>query len=165
MIEDSRRGWRRVVASPRPLGIVEEGVVRRLLEAGVVVVTVGGGGIPVVADGVQLDGVEAVVDKDYATAVLAVALDAERVILVTDVDAVYRDYGSPSAAPISHLDADEAARMAATLPRGSMGSKLEAAVDFVRRRGGAGEAIITRPQDLLLAAAGRAGTRIAEPRA
>jgi carbamate kinase len=160
MIEDSQRGWRRVVASPRPLGIVEEGVVRRLLEAGAVVVTVGGGGIPVVAVDEKLDGVEAVVDKDYATAVLAVGLEAERMILVTDVDSVYREYGSPAAAPIPRMDTDEAARMAATLPPGSMGSKLESAVDFVRRRGGAAEVIITRPEDLLLAAAGRAGTRI-----
>jgi carbamate kinase len=101
-----------------------------------------------------------VVDKDYATAVLAVGLEAERMILVTDVDSVYREYGSPAAAPIPRMDTDEAARMAATLPPGSMGSKLESAVDFVRRRGGAAEVIITRPEDLLLAAAGRAGTRI-----
>ena len=159
-IEDSNRGFRRVVPSPRPLDIVEGAIVRELVASGTIVVTVGGGGIPVVADGERLDGVEAVVDKDYASAVLAHDLDAERMIIVTDVDAVYRDYGTPAAEPIARMTVAEAMETATSLPSGSMGSKLEAAADFVRGGGGTREAIITGPTDILSALEGNAGTRI-----
>jgi carbamate kinase len=160
IIEDSNRGYRRVVPSPRPVEIIERDVVRRLVDSGVVVVTVGGGGIPVLVRGDQLDGVEAVVDKDYASAVLARDLEADRLVIVTDVDAVYRDYGKPGATPIREMTADEAAQMAKTLPSGSMGSKLAAAAEFVRARGGAAEVIVTHTVDLLEALEGRNGTRI-----
>ncbi len=161
MVEDSRGGWRRVVPSPHPVDIVEKGVVRRLVDDGVVVITVGGGGIPVIErDDGGYDGVEAVVDKDRATAVLAREVGAERMIVVTDVDAVYRDFGTPSQAPIERMTASEAAAMVPGLPPGSMGSKLDAAATFVRERGAGAEAVITRPEDLLEAVAGRAGTRI-----
>jgi carbamate kinase len=160
MIEDSNRGYRRVVPSPRPLEIVEVNVVRKLVDSGAIVVTVGGGGIPVVADKGRLDGVEAVVDKDYATAVLAKVLGASRMIVVTDIDAVYKNFGKKTAAPIARLTLDEAVSMlqSGQLPVGSMGSKIEAAVDFVSSTGN--EAIITRPEDISLAIAGSAGTRI-----
>jgi len=158
MIEDSHRGYRRVVPSPMPLAIVERDVVEQLLTAGSIVVTVGGGGIPVVDRGGRLDGVEAVVDKDYATAVLAKQLGAERMILVTNVEAVYRNFGEPDQEAIEHLTLDEARSLAAQLPAGSMGSKLKSAVDYVSSCGGT--AVITRPEDLHDAVEGRAGTRI-----
>jgi carbamate kinase len=158
MVEDSQRGYRRVVPSPRPLEIIEESVVTQLLERGSIVVTVGGGGIPVVRKDDKLDGVEAVVDKDYATAVLARDLRAERMIVVTDVDAVYRNYGGPDQEAIRSLSADEARDMAASLPAGSMGSKLEAAAQFVVAAGGV--AIITRPDELIQAVEGDAGTHV-----
>jgi carbamate kinase len=166
MVEDSNRGYRRVVPSPRPLEIVEEKVIQNLVERGNIVVTVGGGGIPVVVeeDG-RLEGVDAVVDKDHATAVLAKMIGAERMIVVTDVDAVYENFGTDQARPIRDLGVDEAVSMlqSGQLPVGSMGSKIEAVVDFVRSTGH--EAIITRPEDILLAVAGSAGTRITgEPR-
>ncbi len=160
MIEDANRGWRRVVPSPRPVDIVEKRIVRRLVEEGVVVITVGGGGIPVVERDGLYDGVEAVVDKDRATSVLARELGAERMIVVTDVDAVYREFGTPRQERIARMTASEAAAMVPDLPPGSMGSKLDAAATFVRERGNGAEAIITRPGDLLEAVAGRAGTRI-----
>jgi carbamate kinase len=158
--EDSNRGYRRVVPSPRPLEIVEVNVVKKLLESGTIVITVGGGGIPVISSKGKLDGVEAVVDKDYATAVLAKVLDAERMIIVTSVDAVYKDFGKESASPIGHMTLDEAVALlqSGELPVGSMGSKIEAAVGFVQATGH--EAIITCPDDLLKAVAGKAGTRI-----
>ncbi len=159
--EDSDRGYRRVVPSPKPLGIVEAPIVKQLLESGTVVITVGGGGIPVlVKAGEQLDGVEAVVDKDYASAVLARELDAERMIIVTDIDAVYRDFGKPTAARIERMTAHEAAAMVASLPAGSMGAKLDAAAQFVLGRGQGAEAIITRPDEVTGAVEGRSGTRI-----
>jgi carbamate kinase len=160
MVEDSNRGYRRVVPSPRPLDIIEERVVKQLIEAGTIVITVGGGGIPVVGDHGQLDGVEAVVDKDYATAVLAKMLDAERMVIVTDVDAVYADYGTDHAKAIRTLPLKEARAMlrSGQLPAGSMGSKIEAAIDFVETTGHA--AYITQPEGILSAIAGEAGTRI-----
>ena len=123
-------------------------------------ITVGGGGIPVVERDGLYDGVEAVVDKDRATSVLARELGAERMIVVTDVDAVYREFGTPRQERIARMTASEAAAMVPDLPPGSMGSKLDAAATFVRERGNGAEAIITRPGDLLEAVAGRAGTRI-----
>jgi carbamate kinase len=158
MIEDAHRGYRRVVPSPRPLEVIEQGVVRQLLERGSIVVTVGGGGIPVVEKDGMLDGVEAVVDKDYATAVLARDLGAERMIVVTNVDALYRNFGTPAQEAIAHLTASEARALLSGLPEGSMGSKVRAAVDYVEASGGT--AIITRPEEILRAVAGEVGTRI-----
>jgi len=162
MVEDSHRGYRRVVPSPRPLEIIEEGVVEQLIERGSIVVTVGGGGIPVVVKDGMLDGVEAVVDKDYATAVLARDLGAERMIVVTNVDAVYRHFGTPQQEAIAHLSVDEARSLLDELPEGSMGSKIRAAVDYVSASGGI--AVITRPEDILRAVAGAVGTRITPSR-
>lgn len=160
MVEDSKRGYRRVVPSPRPLGIVEEDVVKNLIEAGAIVITVGGGGIPVVVERGELEGVEAVVDKDFATAVLAKMLGAERMIIVTDVDAVYENYGKESARAIRTLTLDRAEAMlqGGQFPVGSMGSKIEAAVDYVAATGN--EAIVTQPGDILTSVAGETGTRI-----
>jgi carbamate kinase len=162
--EDAGRGFRRVVASPEPKGFVEIDAVRALLDTGHVVVAGGGGGIPVGRrDGVW-DGVDAVIDKDYAAAELARQLQAEALVLVTGVDAVQLDFGKPTQRPLTLVDAAEAERHLAEgqFPEGSMGPKVRAAVRFVR--GGGRVAAITRAElvvDTLAAdPARRVGTRI-----
>jgi carbamate kinase len=155
-IHDSERGWRRVVASPAPLAVVELDSIRALVEAGKTVVCCGGGGIPVV-DG---RGVEAVIDKDRASALLGAGLEARRLVVLTDVDAVYRDFRTSSERAVPRLTADEAEAMLVDLPAGSMRPKLEACAAFVRATGG--EAFITSASALGDALAGRAGTRITE---
>lgn len=151
-------GWRRVVASPAPRAILGVANVRHLLEAGAVVVCAGGGGIPVVREpgGPRLRGVEAVIDKDRVSARLALALEASELWLLTDVDAVYADYGGPDARPLAELRAEEIEAM--ELPAGSMGPKAEAAATFAR--GGGGTAVIGSLDELDAVAAGRAGTRV-----
>jgi len=158
MVEVAGRGYRRVVPSPRPVEIVEQKTIEKLVTTGVLVIAVGGGGIPVIREHDLLSGVEAVVDKDRASSVLARALNAERMIIVTDVDAVYKDYGTDSAAPIKEMSARAAKRLGVELPDGSMGPKLEAAAEFVEATGGT--AIITSPEQVLDAVAGESGTRI-----
>jgi carbamate kinase len=126
--------WRRVVASPEPKRLVEQDSITRLVRAGTVVVCGGGGGAPVVDDGDgQLRGVEAVVDKDLTAALLAIALDADRLVLLTDVPAVLRDFGTPSAVPLSRLDLDDLAHL--TFAAGSMGPKIDACRRFAAATG------------------------------
>lgn len=126
--------WRRVVASPVPQEIPDTRVIELLLEAGVVVICAGGGGIPVVrrADG-GLIGIEAVIDKDHASAFLATELQADAVLMLTDVEAVFRDFGTDQAKPIGRLTPQEAETL--DLPKGSMKPKVTAAVNFVRNGG------------------------------
>jgi carbamate kinase len=123
-------GWRRVVASPEPVNIPDLGVLRLLLDHGVIVICTGGGGIPVAKrhDG-SLVGVEAVIDKDRASAFLATQLGADALLMLTDVDAVYRGWGGPDAEPIQHMTPGEAAAL--DLPEGSMGPKVESACRFI----------------------------------
>ena len=149
--------WRRVVASPKPQEIPDLAVLRLLLGQGVVVICAGGGGIPVVrrADG-SLIGVEAVIDKDHASALLATALQAEALLMLTDVTAVFRDFGTDHAAPIARLTPKQAAAL--TLPTGSMAPKVAAARDFVRRRGRL--AGIGRLEDAVAILNGTAGTLV-----
>jgi carbamate kinase len=154
--------WRRVVPSPEPCDIVELPAIRRLVADGVVVVAAGGGGIPVArrGDG-ALYGVEAVVDKDLAAAWMAVALNADLLLLLTDVDAVYADYGTPAARRLGRVTADELRRYA--FPAGSMGPKVEAACRFVTATGG--RAVIGALSEVDALVAGRAGTVVtATPR-
>jgi carbamate kinase len=126
--------WRRVVASPEPLELVEMPLIRMLLAGGALVVCAGGGGIPVVADASgALRGVEAVVDKDLTAALLASTVDADALLLLTDVDAVIDGYGTPDAHPISHATPEEL--RARSFPAGSMGPKVEAACRFVEATG------------------------------
>lgn len=126
--------WRRVVPSPRPRGIVELDSVRRLLDTGAVVVCGGGGGAPVTRDEAGcLAGVEAVVDKDHTSARIAVDLGADRLLLLTDVMAVMRDFGTPDARPIGHLGVDQVPGL--HLPAGSMGPKVAACADFTSATG------------------------------
>ncbi len=147
--------WRRVVPSPEPRSIVELPTIRLLVDAGVVVVCVGGGGIPVVVDREgRLGGVEAVIDKDRAAALLAYGLEADALLLLTDVDAIERDHGTPQAAPIAR--ATPAELRALDLPDGSMGPKAEAAAWFAETTGG--RAAIGALRDARAVLAGDRGT-------
>jgi carbamate kinase len=149
--------WRRVVASPRPLGLVEIETVRSLIDAGALVVCGGGGGVPVVrSEAGELTGVEAVVDKDLTAAELAITLKADRLLVLTDVPAIIDGYGTPGARPIQAIDV--AALSAMTFPAGSMGPKVEACLRFVRASGQ--PAAIGALTDAAAILAGRAGTTI-----
>lgn len=148
--------WRRVVPSPAPREIPDLRVLKLLLDQGVVVICTGGGGIPVLRrhDG-SMTGVEAVIDKDAASALLARQLDADALLLLTDVDAVYHDFGTDTAAPIQTLTVAEAREL--DMPPGSMGPKLAAASDFAKTGGVSG---IGRLVDTLDILEGKAGTRV-----
>lgn len=157
LVEEQGRGWRRVVPSPTPLEIVETDQVRALIAAGTVPVACGGGGIPVVRRGGRLHGVDAVIDKDRASAVLAGELDARRLLILTDVPAVKRAFGTPDEEEIRELTTAEAEKLLPELAEGSMRPKVEAAISIARA---GGEAIITSLDRFAEALAGRAGTRI-----
>jgi carbamate kinase len=145
--EDAGRGFRRVVASPLPRGFVEIEAISSLLDAGHVVVTGGGGGIPVGRRGDVWDGVDAVIDKDYAAAELAHQLRAEALVLITGVDAVQLDFGRKTQRRLTWIDSEEAKRhlRRGQFPAGSMGPKVSAAVRFVEG-GDPRVAVITTPQ-------------------
>jgi carbamate kinase len=149
-------GWRRVVPSPQPLRIVEAAAIALLADAGAIVVCVGGGGIPVVVDDGALRGVEAVVDKDLAAALLAEQSGAGWLLLLTDVAGVERGHGTPEACVLDRLTPAE--MRALDLPPGSMGPKAEAACRFVERTGGV--AVIAALDRAAEALEGRAGTRV-----
>ena len=158
--EDAGRGWRRVVASPRPASIIEVDAVRTLLAAGHVVLAAGGGGVAV-EEG-SLTGVDAVIDKDHASAALATAAGATELYLLTGVDCVLLDFGTPLERPAHRLTAEEAAQHLADgqFPPGSMGPKVAAALSFLQD--GGHRAIITSAGRLSAAVAGdpTAGTSI-----
>jgi carbamate kinase len=156
--EDPGRGWRRVVPSPAPLEIVELDAVRALLAAGTIAIACGGGGIPVSSRNGRLAGLDAVVDKDRVSSLLAVELRAERLVILTDVDVVYRGFGTDSPEELPRLTADEGEALLSELAAGSIGPKVEAAVAFVRATGH--EALIASAQVLAAALEGAAGTRI-----
>jgi carbamate kinase len=144
--EDAGRGYRRVVPSPEPASIVEEAAIRALVEQGMVVVAAGGGGIPVVPTDIGYDGVDAVIDKDYAAQSLATALGAEALVLVTGVDTVMLNFGTPRERPIWELPVGEAEQYLeqGQFPEGSMAPKVRAATRFLR--GGGELAVITSPE-------------------
>jgi carbamate kinase len=149
--------FRRVVASPEPLRIVELSAIRMLVNAGAVVVCTGGGGIPVATNGAgTLHGVEAVIDKDLAAELLARGVDADFLLLLTDVAAVMRDWGTDAASPIRRTTPSELRRL--TFAAGSMGPKVEAACRFVEATGGA--AGIGSLDDAAAIVAGHAGTLV-----
>ena len=162
VVEDANRGWRRVVASPRPRRIVEIDAIRHLVDGGFVVVAAGGGGIPVVSDEAShLQGVPAVIDKDHAGALLAREIDANRMIISTAVEKVALNFGTPDEEWVDHLTLAEARSYLAEgthFASGSMAPKIEAIIDFLEA--GGEEAIITTPQKLEEAVAGKTGTRI-----
>jgi carbamate kinase len=157
LVEERGRGWRRAVPSPTPLEVVEVEQVRALIAAGTIPVACGGGGIPVVRKDGRLSGVDAVIDKDRASAVLAAALGAERLVMLTDVAAVKRGFGSSQEEEIRELTADQAEQLLPDLAEGSMRPKVEAAIAMARS---GGEAIITALDRVEDALAGRAGTRV-----
>jgi carbamate kinase len=160
VIEDSERGYRRVVPSPRPLEIVESKVISNLLDNGFVVIAVGGGGIPVVERDSNLVGVEAVIDKDRAAAILGAEVDAEKLIILTDVQEVYVNYGKPDQQPIGNISLSdiESLHESGHFPSGSMGPKIESAISFLRS--GGEEVIISHARKLIDACQGKAGTHI-----
>ncbi len=153
--EDANRGWRRVVPSPRPLEVVELNSIRTLLESGALVVGVGGGGIPVVERNGRYDGVDAVIDKDHASALLAIGLGAERLVILTQVPTVYAGFGTDEQEALEELVPGRDDDLTESLPAGSMRPKVEAAFSFVTETGG--EALITSADAL---ATGRPGTRV-----
>lgn len=161
LIEDSGRGFRRVVPSPKPLRIVEKDVIKRLALEGIIVIAVGGGGVPVIElpDG-NLKGIDAVIDKDLATSVLAREVTAGRFINLTQVDMVYLNYGKKGQKGLRDISLGEIKNYykEGHFPPGSMGPKIEAAIEFLE--GGGKEVIITQPELIEYAMDGRAGTRI-----
>jgi carbamate kinase len=161
MVEDSGRGYRKVVASPKPGRILSVGALRALYDTGAFIIAGGGGGIPVVRD---LDGthrgVEAVIDKDRTSVLLACDLDVEEILILTGVPCLYVNFGKPDQKTLSTVSLDEvvAYQREGQFPPGSMGPKIEAAVQFLVRKGGS--VLITDAEHLGEAARGRAGTRI-----
>ena len=159
MKQDSNRGWRRVVPSPDPIGIVERHELAMLLESGSIVISGGGGGIPVARSATgELKGVEAVVDKDLSSAIIALAVDAPELFILTGVARVKLNYGGPDETEISMMSVKEARRYLAAgqFPAGSMGPKIDAACRFIE--GGGGRALITDDEHLAAAIRGDAGT-------
>ena len=151
--------WRRVVASPLPVRLVEDAPLRALVEAGHVVVAAGGGGVPVVDYRGRLRGVEAVIDKDRTAALLASAVGADRLLILTEVAKVQVGFGTPSARALDELTVSEARRLLAAgeFPSGAMGPKVEACADFAER---GGTAVIAALSDAAAAARGEAGTAV-----
>src|SRR5438105_1289004 len=165
MREDSGRGWRHVVPSPRPLRILNVNTISRMTESAAVVIAAGGGGVPVVRgrDG-QWRGIEAVIDKDFASALLANELKADLFIILTGVAKVAIDFGKPTQRDVDRMSVAEAEKhlAAGQFPAGSMGPKIEAAVQFVRASGN--QVLITDVEHLRDAVEGREGTVIVSDR-
>ncbi len=161
--EVSAGAYRRVVPSPRPLRILEVEAISALLDAGVIVIACGGGGIPVAWEDGRLAGVEAVVDKDLASSLLATEVCAHKLIIVTSVDRVALDYGRPSQRWLDTISMAQAREYLAAgqFPPGSMGPKIEAAIDFLEHRGE--ECIITSVEGVAEAVTGNGGTHIVAP--
>ncbi|HUU37075.1 MAG TPA: carbamate kinase [Candidatus Desulfaltia sp.] len=161
MVEDAGRGYRKVVPSPRPIDIVSKWVIRDLVSAGRIVIAAGGGGIPIVINGRGLfKGVEAVIDKDYVAGLIAREVKVDLFIILTGVARVFLDYGTPEQRPLDvmtvaqakeHLDKGQ-------FPRGSMGPKIEAAIEYIQA--GGQEVLITSASHLKAALLRRSGTRI-----
>ena len=162
MVSDSGRGFRRVVPSPAPLDILEKGTIVRLYNAGTVVVSAGGGGIPVIREkSGKLRGIEAVLDKDRTASLLAKIIGVETLLILTDVERVSIDYGKPSQKSLDRLTIQQCRKYLAEgqFPAGSMGPKIESAVSFVSSSGGK-RAVIASLENAEKALDGTAGTTI-----
>jgi carbamate kinase len=161
VVEDSDRGWRRVVPSPQPVEVIEASAIRALIAVGSIVIAGGGGGVPVVRerDG-TLRGVEAVIDKDLAAERLATLVGADTLLLLTGVRRISLHHGTPEQRDLAEISLEEARRHLADgqFPAGSMGPKVEAAIRFIEN--GGREAIVTSPESLAAALRGTDGTRI-----
>lgn len=161
MVEDAGRGWRRVVPSPMPLEIVERLVIKGLVHQAIVVIAAGGGGIPVVREGDgHLRGVEAVIDKDLATSLLAQSIGADLLLISTAVERVALNYGKPDQRDLAEVTVGEAKQYLSEghFPPGSMAPKILAAVRFIEA--GGRETLITSPESIERALAGKTGTRV-----
>lgn len=161
MIEDAGRGFRKVVASPRPIDVVPKRVVRDLVNEGRIVLAAGGGGIPVVINSRGLfEGVEAVIDKDFSSGLIAREAEAELFIILTNVPCVSLNFGTPDEIPLDNMTTDEAQEYfdAGHFPPGSMGPKILAAIEYIRA--GGQEVIITSASHLKAALINRSGTKI-----
>jgi len=159
-VEDAARGYRRVVPSPEPIDIVELEIIRDLVKQGVLVIACGGGGIPVAWTDGRLEGVEAVIDKDRASALLATRLGVDLFVISTDTDHVYLDYKKPSQRALHRLDTAELEQYAKAghFPPGNMGPKIESVLRFLRH--GGKEAIITACENLRQSVMGSEGTHM-----
>jgi carbamate kinase len=167
IVQDSARGYRRVVASPIPVSLQQARIIKSMLDAGEIVVAVGGGGIPCIREqNRNLSGVEAVIDKDYASARLAIEIDADVLFILTAVEHVYRDFATPRQKALKNLTVAESKKLLDEnqFGKGSMEPKIRAAVMFLEEadsnRGRVREVIITLPETALAALQGKTGTRI-----
>jgi carbamate kinase len=167
IVQDSARGYRRVVASPIPVSLQQARIIKSMLDAGEIVVAVGGGGIPCIREqNRNLSGVEAVIDKDYASARLAIEIDADVLFILTAVEHVYRDFATPRQKALKNLTVAESKKLLDEnqFGKGSMEPKIRAAVMFLEEaesnRGREREVIITLPETALAALQGKTGTRI-----
>jgi carbamate kinase len=160
VVEDAGRGYRRVVPSPIPKKIVEESIIRQVVDLGDVLICCGGGGIPVVEENGLLKGVEGVIDKDFATSLLARKIKADLMIITTGVEKVAVQFKKPGQKFLDRMTVAEAKRnyQAGEFPPGSMGPKILAAIEFIEETGG--EVIITMPETMMSALEGKTGTRI-----
>jgi carbamate kinase len=161
MIEDAGRGWRKVVPSPRPIDVVPKWIIRDLIQAGRIVIAAGGGGIPVIINGRGLfEGVEAVIDKDYAAILLAREVKVDLFVILTAIERVCLDFGKPTQRDTPVLTVDEARRHLAEgqFPPGSMGPKIRAAIEYIEA--GGREVLITTAGHLRAALINRSGTKI-----
>ncbi len=161
MIEDAGRGWRKVVPSPKPIDVVPKWIIRDLVQAGRIVIAAGGGGIPVIINGRGLfEGVEAVIDKDYAASLLAREVKVDLFVILTAIERVFLDYGKPTQREAPVLTVEEARRHLADgqFPPGSMGPKIRAAVEYIEA--GGREVLITTAGHLRAALINRSGTKI-----
>ncbi len=161
MIEDAGRGYRKVVPSPKPIDIVPKRVIRDLVRSGKIVIAAGGGGIPIIINGNGVfQGVEAVIDKDYAASLIASEVKVDLFIILTDVDRVYLNYGKPDQEALHIISVDQAHAYLeeGQFPAGSMGPKIKAAIDFIQN--GGTEVLITSANTLKAALINRSGTKI-----
>jgi carbamate kinase len=161
VVEDAGRGWRRVVPSPIPVRIIEQDAIKTLVDRGVVVIAAGGGGIPVIEERGKLKGMEAVIDKDYASAILAIGVDADLFLISTSVEKVALNFGKPNQTLLDKISLAEAKKYyrQGHFPPGSMGPKIRAIINYLEH--GGRKAIITNPQNLENALFGKTGTHIA----
>ena len=160
VVEDAGRGYRRVVPSPIPKKIVEESIIRQVVDFGDVLICCGGGGIPVIEENGGLKGVEGVIDKDHATSLLARRIKADLMIITTGVEKVAVQFKKPGQKFFDRMTIAEAKKYyeAGEFPPGSMGPKILAAIEFIEETGG--EVIITLPETMMIALEGKTGTRI-----
>jgi carbamate kinase len=161
VVEDAGRGWRRVVASPLPKRIIELSAIQTLIRSGMTVVAVGGGGIPVIEDEQgDLVGVEAVIDKDYASALLANSIQADLFVISTAVEKAALNYNKPNQQWLDRLTLAEARKYQAEghFAKGSMGPKIQAIISFLER--GGKQALVTNPENIGRALAHETGTWI-----